>query len=314
MDTSTSKGVVMEASQGRLSIPGWTHIYSGKVRDLYVPSDATSHSGADQMLVVASDRISAYDYVLPSLIPGKGKFLTQLTLWWFEQLEDVVDTHLISTYVPDEVKGRAMITRRLRMFPIECVVRGYITGSAMTEYKETGEICGIQLPDGLVEADRLETPIFTPAAKAEVGEHDENISFEQVAQRVGMREAMELRATSLRIYERAHEFARERGIVLADTKFEFGMSPDAGDGEIILADEVLTPDSSRFWYVNDYEPGKVQPSLDKQFVRDWLTSPESGWDRKSETPPPPLPDDVVERTRDRYIEAYEIITGRTWVD
>ncbi len=292
------------------TLQNWSHVYSGKVRDIYVPADVSTHSGRDTYLIVASDRISAFDYVLPTQIPDKGAILTKLSLWWFDILADITKNHVVSTDVPDEVKGRAMITRRLSMFPIECVVRGYLTGSGMAEYREKSEVCGIPLPAGLKEASKLGFPIFTPAAKARLGEHDENISFTETVDRVGAA-AHELRSQSIQLYQRAHEIALERGIIIADTKFEFGVAPD-GDGTIILADEVLTPDSSRFWYATGYTPGKVQPSLDKQFVRDWLTSPESGWDPRTGAQPPELPDDVVEKTRTRYIEAYETLTGTRW--
>lgn len=293
-------------------LDGWTHIYSGKVRDIYVPARASNHAGDDCYLIVASDRISAYDYVLPSEIPGKGEVLTQLSLWWFEQLGGVVENHVLSTDVPKEVAGRAMITRRLNMYPIECVVRGYLTGSGLAEYKATQAVCGVPLPEGLTEASYLHEAIFTPAAKAKVGEHDENITFEDMSERVGGAVAGELRRISIEVYEKAREIARRRGIIIADTKFEFGTRVDSGAHGIILADEVLTPDSSRFWYVDGYREGEVQPSLDKQFVRDWLTSPASGWSPRSGVNPPSLPDEVIERTRERYIEAYETLTGRHW--
>ncbi|MFT0847278.1 phosphoribosylaminoimidazolesuccinocarboxamide synthase [Actinomycetaceae bacterium L2_0104] len=299
-----------QSIQRRLS--SWTHVYSGKVRDIYVQANAASHSGSDTYLIVASDRISAYDYVLPTQIPDKGKILTQLSLWWFEQLGGIAYNHLISTDVPEEVEGRAMITRRLNMFPIECVVRGYLTGSGMAEYLDTGAVCGVDLPRGLREASRLDYPIFTPAAKAKVGEHDENITFGEMTERIGESDARQLRFQSLQLYSRAHEIALERGVIIADTKFEFGTSTDPGDRGIFLADEVLTPDSSRFWFADSYEPGRSQDSLDKQFVRDWLTSPASGWDRGSGEQPPQLPDDVVEKTRERYIQAYEKLTGERW--
>ncbi|MBR5951491.1 MAG: phosphoribosylaminoimidazolesuccinocarboxamide synthase [Actinomycetaceae bacterium] len=294
------------------SIPGWTHVYSGKVRDIYVPAEPGVDAAPDTYLMVASDRISAYDFVLPTQIPDKGKVLTQMSLWWFEQLADIVPNHLISTDVPEEVAGRAMITRRLTMFPIECVVRGYLTGSGMAEYKQTGAVCGVELPEGLVEASRLDEPIFTPAAKAEVGEHDENITFEDMASRVGETQARALRRLTIDAYERARDIAAERGIIIADTKLEFGVSPDAGEGDIVLADEVFTPDSSRFWPADSYREGEVQPSFDKQYVRDWLTSPASGWDKKSGELPPELPEDVIAKTRDRYIAAYEQLTGKVW--
>ena len=302
----------MTDEAGSKQISSWTHVYSGKVRDIYFPADASNHRGEDTYLMVASDRISAFDYVLPTLIPDKGKILTQLSIWWFEQLSDLAYNHLVSTNVPDEVAGRAMITQVLNMFPIECVARGYLTGSGLAEYKENGQVCGIVLPDGLGEASRLDSPIFTPAAKAQLGEHDENITFEQMSERIGESDARKLRLQTLQLYTRAHEIAAGRGIIIADTKFEFGRSTDSGETDIILADEVLTPDSSRFWSVDTYEPGRVQPSLDKQFVRNWLLSPESGWDRASGEQPPELPEEVVAKTRDRYIQAYETLTGRHW--
>jgi phosphoribosylaminoimidazole-succinocarboxamide synthase len=295
-------------------LPGWTHVYSGKVRDLYVPADESisAEFGQDCVLVVASDRISAYDHVLSSEIPDKGRILTQLSLWWFEQLD--VEHHVLASTadqgVPAEVEGRAMICKRLDMFPVECIARGYLTGSGLAEYRETGEVCGIPLPDGLVDGSRLDQAIFTPSAKAEVGEHDENITYDDVVAMVGDDIAARLKELTLRIYTRAEEIARDRGIILADTKVEFGV--DANSGVITLGDEVLTPDSSRFWDAATYAPGKAQPSYDKQYVRDWLTSPESRWDRASDTPPPALPDDVVERTRARYVEAFEKLTGRTF--
>lgn len=309
-------GLESEESEGVMSngtptaIPGWTHVYSGKVRNIYIPADADSHRGTDEFLIVASDRISAFDYVLPTEIPDKGKVLTQLSLWWFEQLD--VPNHVISTDVPQEVAGRAMITKRLNMFPIECVVRGYLTGSGLSEYQSTGAICAVELPEGLGESHKLERPIFTPAGKAAVGEHDENISFEETAQRVGLETAEKLRDLSIAIYERARDIAAERGIIIADTKFEFGVQPEGENGGIILADEVLTPDSSRFWPADSYEPGKVQPSLDKQFVRDWLRSPEAAWDPASGQTPPELPEDVVAKTSERYVKVYEMLTGRSW--
>jgi phosphoribosylaminoimidazole-succinocarboxamide synthase len=260
-----------------LDLPGWKHIYSGKVRDLYVPEDMsiTERIGQECVLVVASDRISAYDHVLASEIPDKGRILTQLSLWWFEQL-GVAHHVLASTVdagVPAAVEGRAMICKKLDMYPVECIARGYLTGSGLLEYRQSGTVCSIPLPDGLVDGSRLEDAIFTPSAKAEA-------------------------------------IARGRGIVLADTKVEFGF--DVGTGVITLGDEVLTPDSSRFWDAATYEPGKAQPSYDKQYVRDWLTSAESGWDRASDETPPALPADVIDRTRGRYVEAYEKLTGRTF--
>ena len=290
------------------ALPGWKHVYSGKVRDLFIPVDAADAASAEQLLMVASDRISAYDWVLDSEIPDKGKVLTGLSLWWFDQLADVIGNHVVSSDVPEAVRGRGLIVKNLKMFPVECVARGYLTGSGMSDYRATGSVCGIQLPAGLVEADRLEPPIFTPATKAELGEHDENVSFDAVAKTVGTETAEKLRDLTVEIYQRAEQIARERGIILADTKFEFGTLPD---GTIVLGDEVLTPDSSRFWDAEGYEAGKAQSSFDKQFVRDWLTE-ESGWDKSSDTPPPALPAEVVEKTRARYIEAFEKLTGETF--
>jgi len=284
-------------------LPGVTAVYSGKVRDLYEYPDGS-------LLFVASDRMSAYDWVLPTTIPDKGRILTAMTLWWFEQLADVVPNHLLSTDVPSEVDGRAMVTQRLAMFPVECVARGYLTGSGLTDYNTTGRVCGNELPSGLVDGSRLPEAIFTPATKADLGDHDENVDFEAVVKTVGVEDAEALRALTLRIYARAEEIARDRGIIVADTKFEFGRHPSTG--EIVLADEVLTPDSSRFWPADLWDPGHAQPSYDKQFVRDWLTSAASGWDRHSGDAPPALPDEVVEQTRAKYVEAYERLTGRQW--
>jgi phosphoribosylaminoimidazole-succinocarboxamide synthase len=298
---------------GAPDLPGWRHVYSGKVRDLYRPDG--DHPAGDVVLVVASDRISAYDHVLPTPIPGKGTVLTRLSLWWFEQLADLVPNHVVTAApgpdgVPDAVAGRAMVCRRLEMYPVECVARGYLTGSGLAEYRTSGQVCGIPLGPGLVDGSRLARPLFTPATKAAVGEHDENVSFDVVAERIGTPAAERLRDLTLAVYTRAEAVARERGVILADTKLEFGTLVGA-DGEpvVVLGDEVLTPDSSRFWPADSWQPGRAQPSFDKQYVRDWLTSAASGWDRSSDEPPPPLPDDVVERTRDRYLEAYERLTG-----
>jgi phosphoribosylaminoimidazole-succinocarboxamide synthase len=285
-------------------LDGWKHVYSGKVRDLYEPVD-----GSGTVLVVASDRISAYDHVLSTPVPDKGRILTGLSLWWFERLADLVPNHVVSLEVPAQVAGRAMVCTRLEMYPVECVARGYLTGSGLTEYRAGQAVCGVPLPPGLEDGSRLPEPIFTPATKAELGAHDENVTFEQVAATVGADDAARLRVLTLAVYRRAEELARERGIVLADTKLEFGR--DAA-GAVVLGDEVLTPDSSRFWPADRWKPGRTQPSFDKQFVRDWLTSAGSGWDRASDTPPPPLPDEVVGRTRARYVEAYERLTGRTF--
>jgi phosphoribosylaminoimidazole-succinocarboxamide synthase len=283
-------------------VTGYTHIASGKVRDLYALDD-------DRLLFVASDRISAFDYVLPTTIPDKGRVLTAMSLWWFEQLADVVPNHLLSTAVPQEFAGRAMICERLTMFPIEAVVRGYLTGSGLADYKRTGSVCGIPLPAGLVDGSRLPEPLFTPSTKAPQGQHDQNISLDEMVADIGSEETAALQRLALAVYGRAESIARGRGIILADTKFEFGRRQD---GTIVLADEVLTPDSSRFWPADLWEPGHAQPSFDKQFVRDWLTSPASGWDRASGTTPPPLPDEVVAKTRAKYIEAYERLTGLAW--
>lgn len=288
-------------------LPGWTHLSSGKVRDVYAPAPQGPWAGQDVLLVVASDRISAYDVVLPTPVPDKGKVLTALSAWWFEQLAEVVPNHMVSvTQVPAEVAGRAMVCRRLDMYPVECVARGYLTGSGLVEYRASGSVCGVALPEGLVEASRLPEPVFTPAAKAELGEHDENVSFERVVEMVGEPTARALREVTLEVYARAAQIASERGIILADTKLELGAG---ADGELVLGDEVLTPDSSRFWPADAWVEGRATPSFDKQFVRDWLVGPDSGWDRDSGEAPPPLPDEVVERTRERYLEVFERLTG-----
>ncbi|MGD6753372.1 phosphoribosylaminoimidazolesuccinocarboxamide synthase [Streptomyces sp. BH105] len=289
-----------------VQVPGLVHLHTGKVRDLY-------RNEAGDLVMVATDRISAYDWVLPTPIPDKGKVLTQLSLWWFEQLQDLIPNHVISQELPEgapaDWAGRTLVCKSLDMVPIEAVARGYLTGSGLVEYNESRTVCGLALPEGLEDGSELPAPIFTPATKAEVGEHDENVSYEEVARQVGAETAAALRQATLSVYSRARDIARERGIVLADTKFEFGFDKD---GELILADEVLTPDSSRFWPADQWQPGRAQPSYDKQFVRDWLTSPASGWDRKSEQPPPALPDEVVTATRAKYIEAYELLTGTPW--
>jgi phosphoribosylaminoimidazole-succinocarboxamide synthase len=250
-----------------------------------------------------------YDHVIPTLIPDKGRILTQLSLWWFEQLSDIVPTHLISLDVPAEFEGRAMVCESLDMLPVECVARGYLAGSGLVDYRRNGGVCGVRLPAGLEDGSRLPKPIFTPATKAPMGEHDENVDFAHVATTVGQPTADELSRLTLAVYARGEQIAGERGMILADTKLEFGRRPD---GTIVLADEVLTPDSSRFWPADQWEPGHPRPSFDKQYVRDWLTSPASGWDRASGESPPPLPDEVVERTRSKYVEAYERLTGRTF--
>jgi phosphoribosylaminoimidazole-succinocarboxamide synthase len=271
-------------------------VASGKVREMYAVED--------DLVMVASDRISAYDVVLPTPIPDKGRVLTQMSVLWFETTRHICPNHYLSEDVPAEVAGRALRVKRLEMYPVECVARGYLSGSGWREYRETGAVCGIELPAGLKESDRLPEPIFTPATKAEIGEHDENIDFDRAVELIGDRALMEeLRRATLELYEHAAAHAAERGIIIADTKFEFGASPGA---EVVLGDEVLTPDSSRFWPADDYEPGRSQASFDKQYVRDWLD--QSGWDH---TPPgPELPDDVVANTRAKYVDAYERISGR----
>ena len=288
-------------------LPGATHLHSGKVRDLYRLDEGAD---AGKLLMVASDRISAFDFVLSPGIPDKGEILTRMSLWWFDQLADLVSNHLVSLDVPVEVTGRAVVCEPLEMFPVECVARGYLTGSGLLDYRATGEVCGIPLPEGLEDGSRLPEPVFTPATKAALGDHDENVSFDAVVATVGAGDAAALRELTLTVYDRAERIARERGIILADTKLEFGRHSESG--EIVLADEVLTPDSSRFWPADRWEPGRSQPSYDKQFVRDWLLSPASGWDRASGEPPPALPDDVVARTRAKYVEAYERLTGERW--
>ncbi|MEU6661795.1 phosphoribosylaminoimidazolesuccinocarboxamide synthase [Streptomyces sp. NPDC046821] len=288
-----------------LQVPGLVHLHTGKVRDLY-------RNEAGDLVMVASDRMSAYDWVLPTPIPDKGRVLTQLSLWWFDQLSDLAPNHVLSTELPAgapaDWQGRTLVCKSLRMVPVECVARGYLTGSGLVEYNESRTVCGLSLPEGLTDGSELPAPIFTPATKAEVGEHDENVSYEEVVRQVGEETASALREMTLAVYGRARDIARERGVLLADTKFEFGYD----DETLIIADEVLTPDSSRFWPADSWQPGRAQPSFDKQFVRDWLTSAESGWDRKSEQPPPALPQQVVDATRAKYIEAYERLTGVSW--
>ena len=281
----------------------YQHVYSGKVRDLFEMPDG-------RLLFVASDRISAFDWVLPTPIPDKGRILTALSLWWFDQLVDVVPNHVVSTRVPPQVAGRAMVCARLDMMPVECVARGYLAGSGLTEYEAAQNICGVGLPPGLKDGSLLPKPIFTPATKAAVGEHDVNVTFDEVVAIVGQEEAQELKRLTLLVYERAAELARIRGLILADTKFEFGR-PRSGPNRyrMLLADEVLTPDSSRYWPADQWSPGHAQASFDKQFVRDWLISPDSGWRRDSGEPPPELPEQVVARTRAKYVEAYERLTG-----
>ena len=281
-----------------------THLYSGKVRELYQSDDGV-------LLLVATDRISAFDYVLQTPIPDKGKILTRLSLWWFDRLAEVVPNHLVDAPVPAEFAGRAMACLPLRMVKAECVARGYLAGSGLAEYRRDGRVCGISLPAGLQDGSRLPSPVFTPATKAPLGQHDENISYERLAESVGADLAAELRRITLAVYERGSRIAADQGIIVADTKIELGFD---ADGTLRIGDEVLTPDSSRFWPAEAWRPGAGQPSFDKQYVRDWLLSPESGWDRASGDSPPPLPGRVIERTRERYLQAYERITGLTWAD
>lgn len=276
-------------------------IHAGKVREMYALP-------AGDVLMVATDNISAFDHVLPTPIPGKGAVLTQLSLWWFERLRDLVPDHVVSVDVPDAVKGRAIVVEKLDMVPVECVARGYLTGSGWVEYQRSRIVCGVPLPDGLRDGDKLPAPIFTPAIKAELGEHDENVDFATIARLHGDDLATRLRDLTLEVYVRAEQIAAGRGIILADTKVEFGRRDD---GTLVLADEVLTPDSSRFWDAELWRPGESLPSFDKQYVRDWLAE-ESGWDR--ETTPPELPAEVVEATRARYVEAYERLTGQRFQD
>ncbi|MFE0461029.1 phosphoribosylaminoimidazolesuccinocarboxamide synthase [Kitasatospora sp. NPDC058965] len=288
-----------------VQVPGLEHLHTGKVRDLY-------RDRAGRLVMVASDRTSAFDWVLPSDIPDKGRILTQLSLWWFERIADLVPNHVISTEVPAgapaDWAGRTMVCEPLEMFPVECVARGYLTGSGLKEYDVSRTVNGIALPEGLVDGSELPAAIYTPALKAEVGEHDENVPYEETARRIGADWAATLRQTTLAVYTRARDVAKEQGLILADTKFEFGLS----GGELVIGDEVLTPDSSRYWPADLWQPGKAQPSFDKQFIRDWLASPESGWDPAGELPPPALPQDILERSRAKYVEAYERLTGTTW--
>ena len=290
----------------RPQLSDYQHLSSGKVRDIYEVDDNT-------LLMVVTDRISAYDFALEPAIPDKGRVLTATTMFFFDAID--FPNHLAGPIdderIPEEVLGRAIVVKKLNMLPFECVARGYLTGSGLKEYKAHGTVCGIELPEGLVEASRLPEPIFTPATKAEQGEHDENVSFDRVVQDLGQERAEQLRDETLRIYSEAAKIAEEKGIILADTKFEFGLD---AEGNLVLGDEVLTPDSSRYWPADTYTEGVVQPSFDKQYVRNWLTSEESGWDVASETSPPVLPEDVVAATRLRYIEAYERLSGKRFID
>jgi phosphoribosylaminoimidazole-succinocarboxamide synthase len=283
------------------------HVHSGKVRDLYRTSDGS-------LLLVASDRISAFDHVLATPIPDKGRILTALSAWWFERLGDVAPNHLRAVdgpAIPAQWRGRAMLCEPLNMVAVECVARGYLTGSGLAQYRESGAVCGVPLSVGLVDGSPLPEPIFTPTTKAEVGAHDEAMSFDAVVDAVGGAVAEDLRRITLLIYTKAAAIAERAGVLLADTKVEFGFD---GTGRLMLGDELLTPDSSRFWPAGEWEPGHTQPSFDKQYVRDWLVSPEAGWDRSDGVPPPPLPDNVVAATRKRYVEAYERLTGARFAD
>ena len=290
----------------RPSLSDYRHLTSGKVRELYRIDD-------DHLLFVASDRISAFDYILDTEIPDKGRILTAMSVFFFDLVE--APNHLAGPpddpRIPEEVLGRALVVQQLEMLPIECVARGYLTGSGLIDYEKTGQVCGIALPPDLGEASKFETPLFTPASKAEIGLHDENITFADVVEQVGTVHANQLRDRTLQIYAQAADHALTKGIIIADTKFEFGLD---AHGNMRLADEVFTPDSSRYWRADTYRQGVVQPSFDKQFVRNWLTSPESGWDRYGDQPPPPLPPEIAEATRDRYIEAYERISGLSFSD
>ena len=290
----------------RPALTDYRHLASGKVRELYRVDD-------DHLLFVATDRISAYDHILETPIPDKGRILTAMSVFFFDLLD--TPNHLAGPpedpRIPADVLGRALVVRALDMVPVECVARGYLTGSGLLDYQATGALCGIDLPPGLTEASRFDHPLFTPATKAELGAHDENISFARVVDVVGLSRAEQLRDRTLATYSQAADHARSRGVILADTKFEFGVD---GNGNLVLADEVLTPDSSRYWPADTYREGVVQPSFDKQFVRNWLTGPDSGWDRHGDAAPPPLPPDIVTATRERYIEAYERISGLTFAD
>ncbi len=300
----------VNGSDDKISRPNLPLLSSGKVRDTYILSDT-------QLLMVASDRISTYDAVHPTPIPDKGKVLTATSVFWFEQTQGIAPNHLVSATddaIPQDLRGRALVVKRLEMFPIECVVRGYLAGSGWADYQRTGGVCGVELPPGLSESAELPEPIFTPATKAEIGDHDENVSEARAAEilaseEMGGEETLaQLKALTLAVYTHARDYARERGIIVADTKFEFGRDPRSG--EIVLGDEVLTPDSSRFWPADEYAPGGPQPSFDKQFVRDWAAG--TGWDK---TPPAPaIPDEIVAATRERYVEAYERLTGRSFAD
>lgn len=290
----------------RPELSQYKHLSAGKVREIYEIDETT-------ILIVASDRISAYDFILETEIPDKGRILTAMSQFFFDTLD--FPNHLAGPIddprIPEDVLGRAMVCEKLTMLPFECVVRGYLTGSGLSEYLTDGTVCGIRLPEGLVESSRLPEPIFTPATKADIGDHDVNVTFDAVEQKLGLARANQLRDSSIAIYTQAADIALQRGVILADTKLEFGIDDN---GEVVLADEVLTPDSSRYWPAQGYEAGQVQPSFDKQFVRNWLTGPKSGWDKNKGALPPALPGSVVEATRERYVEAYELISGKSFSD
>ena len=290
----------------RPALSDYRHLASGKVRELYRIDDG-------HLLFVATDRISAFDYILDTVIPDKGRILTAMSVFFFGLVD--APNHLAGPpddpRIPAEVIGRALVVRRLDMMPVECIARGYLTGSGLLDYQRTGAVCGIELPPGMVEASKFVEPLFTPATKAEFGAHDENISFERTAELVGQSRAEQMRDLTLTTYRQAADYTLSKGIIIADTKFEFGSD---ADGRLVLADEVFTPDSSRYWPADTYAEGSVQPSFDKQFVRNWLTGPESGWDRTGSQPPPPLPAEIVDATRARYIEAYERISGLAFAD
>lgn len=290
----------------RPELSSYKHLSAGKVREIYEIDDST-------LLMEVSDRISAYDHILDSPIPDKGRVLTAMSVFFFDALD--FPNHLAGApddeRIPEASLGRALVCKKLDMMPFECVARGYLTGSGLKEYRESGTVCGIELPEGLTEGSRLPEPIFTPATKAEIGDHDENVTFERVVQDLGRERAEQLRDATLEIYSKAAAIALEKGIILADTKFEFGLD---AEGNLVLADEVLTPDSSRYWPADTWVEGQVNPSFDKQYVRDWLTSNESGWDKEGEVAPPSLPSEVITATRDRYVEAYERISGKKFAD
>ena len=308
---TTSDAPLDQPLDQHLDLPGYQHVSSGKVRDLYAPVDAQGEVDPERLLLVASNRLSAYDWMMTPEIPDKGEVLTRLSLWWFDQLSDLVPNHVISTDVPAAVAGRGVLVRRLMMLKVEAIARAYLTGGGLEEYKAKGSVSGVPLPEGLVDGSRLPEPVFTPTTKAPVGEHDLPMTPAEVDAELGAELAAQVSRLTRAILIRGNEVAAERGILIADTKVEFGLAPD-GSGRLVLADEVLTPDSSRFWPADRWEPGHPQPSYDKQFVRDWLTSPASGWDRRSGAPPPPLPEHVVEQTRSKYVEAYERLTGESF--